>query len=219
MQPLYSGLHCQFLSHVLKTLFFYQNSPKIRLFLQKMQNFRRLGAPPPNPVPPEAGGSAPKPPDSGGWGLRPQTPKTAPHCEFLATRLIKSLSFRTFLTTSLHVIWSLDLPQLKILATPLPRTSNFQSLFIRTLILLKVILVQNKKNFEVIYYKKARKGMFVLMGFVNYVTAKKQYRMANGLDDANLTPSLSTILDLTIETAANFNTTLLYIKFSFRILK
>ena len=21
------------------------------------------------------------------WGLRPQTPKTAPHCEFLATRL------------------------------------------------------------------------------------------------------------------------------------
>ena len=32
-------------------------------------------------------GSVPKPPASGGWGLRPQTPKTAPHCEFLATRL------------------------------------------------------------------------------------------------------------------------------------
>ena len=47
-----------------------------------MQNFRALGAPPPdpprlrrlgalppNPQPPAAGGEA-----SGGWGLRPQTP-------------------------------------------------------------------------------------------------------------------------------------------------
>ena len=31
-----------------------------------------------NPVPPAAGGLAPKPPASGGWGLRPQTPKAAP---------------------------------------------------------------------------------------------------------------------------------------------
>ena len=39
-----------------------------------MQNFRVLGAPPPDPVPPAAGGFAPKPPASGSWGLRPQTP-------------------------------------------------------------------------------------------------------------------------------------------------
>ena len=43
-----------------------------------MQNFRVLGAPPPDPVPPAAGGLAPKPPASGGWGLRPQTPTAAP---------------------------------------------------------------------------------------------------------------------------------------------
>ena len=41
-----------------------------------MQNFRALGAPPPDPR------------ASGGWGLRPQTPKPAPpHCEFLTMRL------------------------------------------------------------------------------------------------------------------------------------
>ena len=36
---------------------------------------RRLGAMPPNPQPPAAGGFAPRP------------PKQLPHCEFLATRL------------------------------------------------------------------------------------------------------------------------------------
>ena len=53
-----------------------------------MQNFRALGAPPPDPR------------ASGGWGLCPQTPSlrrlgasppdpqnSPPHCEFLATRL------------------------------------------------------------------------------------------------------------------------------------
>ena len=63
----------------------------MKLFLQKMQNFRALGAPPPDPVPPAAGGFAPNPqppaagdlaPEpplaSGGWGLRSQTPQTAP---------------------------------------------------------------------------------------------------------------------------------------------
>ena len=54
-----------------------------------MQNFRALGALPPNPR------------ASGGWGLRPQTPiglqrlgaqppdppNSSPHCKFLATRL------------------------------------------------------------------------------------------------------------------------------------
>ena len=39
-----------------------------------MQNFLALGALPPDPR------------ASGGWGFCPQTPKTAPHCEFLATR-------------------------------------------------------------------------------------------------------------------------------------
>ena len=38
-----------------------------------MQNFRALGAPQ-TPVPPAAGGFAPKPPASGSWGLRLQTP-------------------------------------------------------------------------------------------------------------------------------------------------
>ena len=66
-----------------------------------MQNFRALGAPPPGPPclrrlgalppnPPASGAEsfASRPPlASGGWGLRPQNPKTAPHCEFLATRL------------------------------------------------------------------------------------------------------------------------------------
>ena len=43
---------------------------------QKMQNAKAL---PPNPQPPAAGGIAPRPPlASGGWGLRPQTPQTAP---------------------------------------------------------------------------------------------------------------------------------------------
>ena len=40
-----------------------------------MQNFQALGAPPPDPR------------ASGGWGLRPQTPQTAPHSEILAARL------------------------------------------------------------------------------------------------------------------------------------
>ena len=75
-----------------KNIIFNQNSPKMKLFLQKNAKFssaggsaprppclRRLGALPPNPQPPAAGGFAPRPPlASGGWGLRPQTPQTAP---------------------------------------------------------------------------------------------------------------------------------------------
>ena len=49
-----------------KNIIFNQNIPKIKLFLQKMQNFRALEAKPPDPR------------ASGGWGLCPQTPKTAP---------------------------------------------------------------------------------------------------------------------------------------------
>ena len=50
----------------------------MKLFLQKMQNFRALGAKPQTPVPPAAGGSAPK------------LPEQPPHCEFLATRLVQN---------------------------------------------------------------------------------------------------------------------------------
>ena len=79
----------------------------MKLYLQKNSKFssaggsaprppclRRLGAWPPKPQPPAAGGFAPRPPlASGGWGLRPQTPQTAPpHCEFLATRLLHNIS-------------------------------------------------------------------------------------------------------------------------------
>ena len=45
-----------------KSIIFNQNSPKMKLFLQKMQNFRALGAPPPDPR------------ASSGWGLCSQTP-------------------------------------------------------------------------------------------------------------------------------------------------
>ena len=88
-------LHCQFLSHVLKALFFNQNSPKIKLFLLKNAKFssargsnprspclRRLEALPPNSQPPAARGFAPRPPLA-------IFPKTAPpNCRFLATRLL-----------------------------------------------------------------------------------------------------------------------------------
>ena len=65
-----------------------------------MQNFRALGALPPNPHASGGWGLCRETPASGGWGLRPQTPiglrwlgapttpKLAPpHCEFLAMRL------------------------------------------------------------------------------------------------------------------------------------
>ena len=76
-------------------------------FCKKMQNFRALGAPPPNPrasggwelcpqtpslrqtpkQPSELRPQTPKQPSE----LRPQTPKQPPHCEFLATRLTATL--------------------------------------------------------------------------------------------------------------------------------
>ena len=48
MQPVESCLRCQFLCRILKALF-YTTSSKIKLLLQKMQNFWGLGAPPPDP--------------------------------------------------------------------------------------------------------------------------------------------------------------------------
>ena len=88
-----------------KSIICYQNSPKIKLFLQKHAKFL------------SAGGTASRPPASGGWKLFPQTPSLrrlgalpsdsqwlrrlgalpqdppnhTPHCKFLATRLAKSI--------------------------------------------------------------------------------------------------------------------------------
>ena len=45
------------------TINFYQNRHTIKLFLQKIQNFRELDAPPPDPL------------ASGGMRLRPRPPK------------------------------------------------------------------------------------------------------------------------------------------------
>ena len=59
-------LRCQFLRHVLKALFFIKIAQKLRYFCKKMQNFRALGDPPPDPR------------TSGSWGQNPQTPETAP---------------------------------------------------------------------------------------------------------------------------------------------
>ena len=74
-------LRCQLLCHVLIALFFVKIALKLSYFCKKMQKFRAQGAPLPGPR------------ASGGWGLRSQTPKTAPpHCEFLATRLGVRLS-------------------------------------------------------------------------------------------------------------------------------
>ena len=57
-----------------KSIIFYQNSPKTKLFFQKNAKFSSTGGPPPGPVPPAAGSFAPKPPASGGWRFCPQTP-------------------------------------------------------------------------------------------------------------------------------------------------
>ena len=54
-------LRCQLLCHILKALFFIKRALKRSYFCKKMQNFRALGAPPPDPR------------ASGGLGLRPQT--------------------------------------------------------------------------------------------------------------------------------------------------
>ena len=71
-----SCLHCQFLSYVLKALFFfYQNSPKMKLFLQKNAKFT------------SARGSAPRPPCLRRLGALLPNPQNSPHCEFLPPRL------------------------------------------------------------------------------------------------------------------------------------
>ena len=68
-------LRCQFLCYVLKTLFLIKMALKLSYYCKKMQNFRAHLQ---TPVPPAAGGFAPRLPASGSWGLRLQTPKLAP---------------------------------------------------------------------------------------------------------------------------------------------
>ena len=86
MQPVQSCLHCQFLSHVSKALFFNQNSPKMKLFLQKNAIFSSAVLRPQAPVPPAAGGFAPKPPDPhwppAAGGSAPRPPKQPPIANF-----------------------------------------------------------------------------------------------------------------------------------------
>ena len=45
-----------------KNIIFCQYNPNIKLFLKKKQTFQALGALPPEPVPPAAGGFASRPP-------------------------------------------------------------------------------------------------------------------------------------------------------------
>ena len=71
-------LRCQFLCHVLKAIFFIKIALKLSYFCKKMQNFRALGAPPPDPCASGGWGLNPQTPISGSWGLCPQTPKRSP---------------------------------------------------------------------------------------------------------------------------------------------
>ena len=94
-----------------KSIIFIKIALKLSYFCKKMQNFRALGAPAPDPrafggwglcpQTPASGcggfASRPQPPAAGvsrisGYasrpGLRLQTPKQPPHCEFLATCLL-----------------------------------------------------------------------------------------------------------------------------------
>ena len=67
-------LFCQFLCHVLKAILFITIALKLSYFCKKIQKFRASPSDPHWPP--------------GGWGQSPQTPKQAPHCEFLASRLL-----------------------------------------------------------------------------------------------------------------------------------
>ena len=58
---------------------FYQNRPKIKLFLPKKSFFRVLVDPTPIPYASGGWGSCPQTPiASGVWGIRPQTPQHLP---------------------------------------------------------------------------------------------------------------------------------------------
>ena len=80
-------------------------SPKIKLILQKNAKILSAGGRhrPQTPVPPAAGGLPPDPHSSNGRGLRLQTHKTAPQCEFLASPLLSVLvCYARILPTSIR---------------------------------------------------------------------------------------------------------------------
>ena len=59
---------------------FYQNSPNIKLFLQKKVKFLNTGTPLPNHR------------ASGGWGFAPRLPEQPPIAKYMATRLASMIS-------------------------------------------------------------------------------------------------------------------------------
>ena len=77
MQPVESCCAANFYA-TLKALFFIKIALKLNYFSKKMQNFRALEAPPPDPRASGSWGLCPRPPASSVWGLLPQTPKTVP---------------------------------------------------------------------------------------------------------------------------------------------
>ena len=94
-------LHCQFLCYVLKPLFFIKIALKLSYFCKKMQNFRALGTPPPDP---RASGGCPAPIVLRRLEAPPPNPKISPpNCEFLATRLV-SFWWRPFFCYSLNLL-------------------------------------------------------------------------------------------------------------------
>ena len=93
---------------------FYQNRPKIKLFLPKKKFFfRELGIRPRHPMPPVAGGLAPRlqlPPVVGGSAPRPRNAPPPHHSRFLATGCSKK--------NLLHVTAGLHLYYLLVLNMP-----------------------------------------------------------------------------------------------------
>ena len=63
MQPVKSCCAANFSCDVLTALFFIKIVLKLSYFCKKMQNFRALGAQPPDPVPLAARDEAPRPPE------------------------------------------------------------------------------------------------------------------------------------------------------------
>ena len=96
-------------------IFFIKIALKLSYFCKKCKNIERWGHRPPTTVPPAAVGEAPRPPSSSGWGLRPQTAKTAPHFEFLAMHLFFNSSMLcanpTYKYPNLLFEYYLHLPQ------------------------------------------------------------------------------------------------------------
>ena len=104
MQPVESCYAANFYATFEKHYFFIKIALKLSYFCKKMQNFQALEAPPPDFRASGSWSLRPQPPLAfGGWRLRLQTQKLAPHCEFLATRLVPSLVEELFFSFGLHL--------------------------------------------------------------------------------------------------------------------